>query len=405
MTRTHVRTVLTTILVMLLLAAGVAGGYLAGTARTPAQVAARAVPPTPTVLTAPVAAGPLLERAQLPARVAPGSTHTVPLPRPSGAPVVTKVGVRPGAEVTAGTLLCDISGVPVVVLPGEFPAYRDLQAGARGPDVRQLQTGLREAGVNVGVTGTLDPATMTALTAFAQRLGYQAADLLKAQAFVYLPRLPATLDGALPEPGPLAEGASATLAWGDPVATAPIPADLEEKIRSTKPAPTFSVMGRKDTTVRLRNVGPSRSTTSSGQAQTGTPADGPSDEASESASTGAQGDQPADGGSGAGGAKDQTGQAGQMVATFTIDPVPADTDEMVIDVVFGRSGRGAVVVPIAALFTDGVGRDIVTVDRGDKGRQDVLVTISLVVEGQAAVTPTQGTLAADDLVVIGSKAT
>jgi peptidoglycan hydrolase-like protein with peptidoglycan-binding domain len=60
--------------------------------------------------------------------------------------VVTEVPV-PGSVKKAGDRLYAVDNVPVFLLRGGMPAWRDLAAGmADGPDVRQLERGLRELG-------------------------------------------------------------------------------------------------------------------------------------------------------------------------------------------------------------------------------------------------------------------
>ncbi|MEU8216061.1 hypothetical protein AB0C47_09865 [Micromonospora taraxaci] len=88
--------------------------------------------------------------------------------------VVTDAPVRVGDKIDAGDVIVEISGRPVIVLPGRFPAYRDLAPGDAGPDVRQLQAAL---GIRYGtpVTGAFDERTERDLRRLYQRAGYRAA--------------------------------------------------------------------------------------------------------------------------------------------------------------------------------------------------------------------------------------
>ncbi len=57
--------------------------------------------------------------------------------------IVSHVSVSSGDTVAAGMVVAGIQGSPVVVLPGELPAYRDIGVGATGPDVAQLHGAMR----------------------------------------------------------------------------------------------------------------------------------------------------------------------------------------------------------------------------------------------------------------------
>lgn len=51
-----------------------------------------------------------------------------------------------GAELSAGQRAWEVDGRPVILLRGGKPAYRTLEPGARGPDVRQFEQALAELG-------------------------------------------------------------------------------------------------------------------------------------------------------------------------------------------------------------------------------------------------------------------
>ena len=51
-----------------------------------------------------------------------------------------------GTELTAGQRAWEVDGRPVILLRGDTPAYRTLEPGARGPDVRQFEQALAELG-------------------------------------------------------------------------------------------------------------------------------------------------------------------------------------------------------------------------------------------------------------------
>lgn len=106
--------------------------------------------------------------------------------------VVTGLGVEPGDELKSGDVLLEVEGRPVIVLTGEFPAWRDLTASMSGPDVSQLQAALAELGFYTtedSVPGTVGHRTLNAVLALYQSIGYEAPPWSEIwhQEFVYLP--------------------------------------------------------------------------------------------------------------------------------------------------------------------------------------------------------------------------
>ncbi|WP_243854759.1 peptidoglycan-binding protein [Canibacter zhoujuaniae] len=93
-------------------------------------------------------------------------------------PIITGNLPKVGDLLEAGTLALEVAGRPVVVLPGELPAYRTLKVGMQGPDVLQLKQALASLGYGVGdVTSNLfDAATSEAVAALYRDLGYKAPD-------------------------------------------------------------------------------------------------------------------------------------------------------------------------------------------------------------------------------------
>jgi hypothetical protein len=151
---------------MLLLVIGAAvllgvGGLLGATyVKSPAQLAAEQRPAPPTVLTAPVKRQVVGASVVLRGTVA-GSREiqATPVPVTTGAeggaagPPLTAVRKSQGDTVNAGEVIVEVAGRPLVALPGDEPAYRDLRPGDSGKDVtmRGDQEGgpvlLRAAGV------------------------------------------------------------------------------------------------------------------------------------------------------------------------------------------------------------------------------------------------------------------
>ncbi|WP_326551672.1 peptidoglycan-binding domain-containing protein [Micromonospora sp. NBC_01813] len=148
--------------------------YSASQARSPAQRAELAAPPSPSVVTAPVAAGPLVDSITLDGSLTRETVRTVSGPQAQAGTVrqvVTAVPIAVGEQVGIGDVLVEVSGRPLILLPGDFPAYRQLVRGDTGPDVRQLQTALRQL-YGTPVTGRLDARTETDLRRLYSAAGY-----------------------------------------------------------------------------------------------------------------------------------------------------------------------------------------------------------------------------------------
>ena len=86
---------------------------------------------------------------------------------------VSGVAVDDGATVAAGDTIMTVEGRPVVAVAGALPFYRPLDVGAEGPDVRQLETILRDAGFEPGpVDHVYTEATRAALAGWQAQRGY-----------------------------------------------------------------------------------------------------------------------------------------------------------------------------------------------------------------------------------------
>lgn len=140
--------------------------------------------------------------------------HTLSEARPLlGTPVVTSVHVSTSDTLAAGEVPLTVSGRPVIVLSGSFPAFRDLRLGDVGPDVKQLQEAL--AGLQFGASDeqgihrVLDERTARLVDDLYDDLGYQPArnigddpDLvLPAAEVAIVPGLPGTVVASPPEVG------------------------------------------------------------------------------------------------------------------------------------------------------------------------------------------------------------
>jgi len=150
-----------------------AGWFLAAAFESPAQREASSLPPAPKPVTATVERGDLRETVSFRATVQRQDSSTVAFPaQTADDPIVTARPIDTGHEITAGTVVSEVVGRPVIALPGSFPYYRSLQPGDTGPDVRQLQSGLTAAGHPVRLDGSFGAATARAVHALYQSAGY-----------------------------------------------------------------------------------------------------------------------------------------------------------------------------------------------------------------------------------------
>lgn len=87
--------------------------------------------------------------------VAPSAGPPEPANTPVANSVVTEV-IAEGAEIAAGDVLWRVGLEPTVALYGTVPAYRDLDRGAEGPDVGQLELNLVALGFDPDGVVTVD---------------------------------------------------------------------------------------------------------------------------------------------------------------------------------------------------------------------------------------------------------
>lgn len=168
---------LSLLLVLAVMVVAGTGSWFAGSAiQSPAEVAARTAPPSPSPILVPV------EERVLSADVITRGTARYGLPQtvaliPSALkPDLGRITTLPArnTQVKEGDVLLTTSGRPLFVLVGETPAYRDLVPGAIGPDVRQLERALVRLGFNPGrADGTYDERTSEAISEWYNAEGWQ----------------------------------------------------------------------------------------------------------------------------------------------------------------------------------------------------------------------------------------
>jgi HlyD family secretion protein len=145
--------------------------------RSPQQALAETSAPPTAVITAPVERRVLRDTIVLRGTVgADNRIEATPVPVGAGKAVVTRIGVRAGEEIAGPGVLVEVSGRPLLALPGEVPAYRDLRPGGHGIDIAQLQAALAGVGHDPGERdGVFGAGTKRALTAYYDQLGYEVA--------------------------------------------------------------------------------------------------------------------------------------------------------------------------------------------------------------------------------------
>ncbi len=153
------------------------GAWLASSRiESPADVAARTEPPTPSPILVPV------EKRVLSSNIVTRGTARFGLPQaisiaPSAlkakAGLITTLPLR-NTQLREGGVMLTASGRPLFVLQGKIPAYRDLIPGTSGDDVRQLQQGLERLGFAPGpVDGTYDKRISAAVAKWYKSTGWE----------------------------------------------------------------------------------------------------------------------------------------------------------------------------------------------------------------------------------------
>ncbi|WP_052757991.1 peptidoglycan-binding domain-containing protein [Streptomyces yangpuensis] len=446
--------------------------WIASQARTPEQRASNAAAPPPSRITGKVSGQQLVERMELTGKVETASRTTIAGVQPQGTSraVVTGLPAAMGKTLKAGAVVAEVSGRPVLLLPGRFPAYRDLKAGDKGPDVQQLQRALQPL-YGTAVNGTYGPATVEAVRKLYAAAGYEApsgqgqsqggggaggggtggggapsgasgggsaprggaetdggtgaapgtkagasappargsdappasgpakaGELLPAAEVAYVSTLPAAVVQVTAAVGDAADKPLVVLGSGGRQVRATLTADQRTRLRDL---PDDAVIrfgtgpyeGREGSLGSLAGPADAKSGDQQGNAKTGG-----QDGAGTSGAAGTAGTAGAGGGNGAGGGGGAG--AGQHEALFV--PSGAEAKEgavQQISVELRRSPKGALTVPVSAVWTDLGGGSTVTVSDGGKER-DVPVEVLFTHEGLTAVTALDANLGAGETVVL-----
>ena len=134
--------------------------------------------PAPGLVTVPVTFGPLSNDVTIRGEVAYADSVEVTIDTSSlsGPAVVTGQVPEAGSELGPLGVALEIAGRPVIVLPGELPAYRTLRIGVSGPDVVQFKEAMRAVGLDAGdpARDMFDRTAADAVTALYAQAGYPA---------------------------------------------------------------------------------------------------------------------------------------------------------------------------------------------------------------------------------------
>lgn len=140
--------------------------------------AAGAATPDPGLITVPVEFGELSNDVTIRGEIGYADATEVTFDTSSfaGAAVVTGQVPEVGAEFGSLSIALEVTGRPVIVLPGELPAYRTLRLGVSGPDVVQLKEALASVGIDGGdpASNLFDAATARGVEALYAQVGYPA---------------------------------------------------------------------------------------------------------------------------------------------------------------------------------------------------------------------------------------
>jgi hypothetical protein len=415
LTKSHV---VSGVLALALLGATGTAWYFADQARTPAQRAEETAEPDDSVITVRVDQDQLIETLEFDAELNRTGDFQVQAPAaPEGAAtaLASKIPVKTGDEVKAGTVLLEVSGRPMIALEGAVPAYRDLQEGDTGPDVEQLQLALQQI-YGTPKTGTFDSRTASDVKKLYDHAGYDHA--------VESEEVPDENTDTDAEPGtdgeePPAGGAQTTTVnrVAVPAAEVVFLPDLPMqvgKVNAKQSAPveagTVMTLASGDwkleakleeaTAAELNKLG-DKAELEFGDG----PMEGQEVGAFELEVREEQGE--SEGGYYEGGEEEApTVEVTYAVFEFDAEKVEgiddlAPGEEQELTLVLARSAEDALIVPLSALWTDSENRTMLTVLEGeDKKERHVEVNVSLRHEGRGVVETVDGELAEGDEVVI-----
>lgn len=216
------------------IALAVAAWVLGSRVTTPDQAAADALPPEPSLITAPVVFERLSDSFVVSGEVVAPESVPVIAHTPEGMIDAVVLAVPSASDmVDEGVVVAVVSGRPVIAIQGPFPLYRDLERGVEGPDVRMVQQALERLGLfDSEVDGVFGRETEVAVDELYELLGYQVPEpanpgfgaraprlRLAAREVLVVASLPAVVISVGATPGDRVDdgAAIAVIAQGDPI--------------------------------------------------------------------------------------------------------------------------------------------------------------------------------------------
>jgi hypothetical protein len=346
-----------------LLALTLASIGLGSRLRTPEQAAADAAAPSPSIVTAEVVRRVLSDAVVVRGIVVAGGSTDVRLQPPADGSllVVTALPVREGATVSEGDVVAEVAGRPVIALMGRIPPYRDLGAGATGPDVEQLQQALLRLGLLSVSEPTFGRATAAAVGRLYERVGYRPLDpkfpSLPLSEVVYIRRLPARVVDVATTIGGSPEGPAITLSSRRLSVRATLAPGQRSLVRKGDPVRILAEISGRTARGRVVSLAPGKGE-----------------------------------------------EEGTIVALIRLSsPLPdrAFGESVRVTIRADRTGGPVVAVPITAVWQRADGTAWVTVVRSDGSMHDLQVRPGPAVGGYVPVEAVRGELAAGDDVRVG----
>jgi multidrug efflux pump subunit AcrA (membrane-fusion protein) len=162
---------------ILVVVAGALGWLIGSRISSPAEAAAAAQAPTPSLIT--VAVDQRLLSADIIARGSidfddPVSLSLSGTVGETGVAQIVTMVPEEGTDLDEGAVALEVAGRPVFLLEGELPVYRDLRPGAQGEDVLQLEQALVRLGLLASADERWTNDTGAAVQALYARAGHVA---------------------------------------------------------------------------------------------------------------------------------------------------------------------------------------------------------------------------------------
>lgn len=155
--------------------ASAAIGWIAGQQiKSPAEIAADAEAPTPSLITVPVEQRALSSNVVIRGQVEFNESTDISVSGSiDGVSIITRIPKAKGEDLVEGDVVVEVAGRPLIVLQGELPVFRSLTPTLEGPDVRQLEEALVRLGFDPGTVDDIyNASTEAAVSDLYRQVGY-----------------------------------------------------------------------------------------------------------------------------------------------------------------------------------------------------------------------------------------